>query len=536
MSLPKATEAVCGSLVTLLGFGAIAGRALPSTNLGGVASSLAPIQLGPAIGFLLGGLALLGIARCRPRFAVGCAVLSAISGIAFLIGHGQIPPVAALGFLTLSTGLVLAESLPADGKGPALGIAGLLTVATGFASGVNALSGTCDPFDWQSTTCICLQTGVGFSLLGIGIAVAGLRLTRLGPREAVWLPIGVGVSLLVYRAGLWHVVHAGRHIHADAVAAIAVTRAIGAAVVLGLLVRLSLRTMLQREALRTANRKLESEIAHRKQAEEKAQEANRIKSTFLANVSHEIRTPMNGILGMVALALDSTSEGERRDCLDAAKESAEGLLVVINDILDFSKIEAGKLNLEPVDFSLRENLAQTLKPLTLSAEQKGLYLRCHVETDVSDAVVGDPVRLRQILINLVGNAIKFTTSGGVTVSVQNDSQEAGQTVIHFTVQDTGIGIPSERQKEIFASFTQGDDSTTRKYGGSGLGLTISRQLTAMFGGRIWVESEHGKGSTFHFTARFGVEESFDRDRMRKQITGMSVTGLPPGFATSTSEP
>jgi signal transduction histidine kinase len=499
MTLPKSTEVICGTLVALLGSATLAGCAT---------HSLFPIQIAmqcsTAICFVLSGLALLGIARRWPRLTIVCAVLAAVLPVFSVFGQDRMEPMVAFGFLALSAGLILAKTLPAGGRPPALTLTGLLIVAFGITCGINALSGTCGPFGWHSSTCVFVGASAALCLLGIGIAVAGLRLIRLGPREAVWLPVGVGVSLALYRAGFWHAVHAGQNVNADAIAAIAVTRGILACIILAFFVRLSLRTLLQREALRTANQRLEDEMVQRKLAEEKAREANRIKGAFLANVSHEIRTPMNGILGMIALALDSTSDNERRDCLDAAKGSAEGLLVVINDILDFSKIEAGKLTLEPVDFSLRENLAQTLKPLTLSAEQKGLYLRCHVDTDVSDAVVGDPVRLRQILINLVGNAIKFTTSGGVTVSVQNDSQEAGQTVIHFTVQDTGIGIPSERQKEIFASFTQGDDSTTRKYGGTGLGLTISRQLTAMFGGRIWVESEPGKGSSFHFTVCLGV--------------------------------
>jgi len=180
------------------------------------------------------------------------------------------------------------------------------------------------------------------------------------------------------------------------------------------------------------------------------------------------------------------------------------LLTVINDILDFSKIEAGKLNLETVNFSLRESLAQTMKALTLRAQQKGLDLVLHVDSQVVDLVSGDPVRLRQIVVNLVGNAVKFTSSGSVTLSVQRESQDGAQMLVRFTVKDTGIGIPAERHKEIFSSFTQADSSTTRKYGGTGLGLAISRRLTEMLGGRIWVESEPGKGSSFHFTAQLGV--------------------------------
>ena len=213
---------------------------------------------------------------------------------------------------------------------------------------------------------------------------------------------------------------------------------------------------------------------------------------------------MNGILGMVALTLDTTLDADQRDCLETAKASGEGLLTLINDILDFSKIEAGKLDLENVTFGLRESLAKTIKTLRRPAQEKGLDLALHVDSQVVDLVAGDPVRLRQIIVNLIGNAIKFTDSGGVTLSVRQEFQDIEYLMLRFSVTDTGIGIPIEMQKEIFSSFTQADNSITRKYGGTGLGLTISRRLVELLGGRIWVESEPGIGSSFHFTARLGI--------------------------------
>jgi signal transduction histidine kinase/ActR/RegA family two-component response regulator len=285
------------------------------------------------------------------------------------------------------------------------------------------------------------------------------------------------------------------------------------------------RTERENAIVQRQNREIEELLKESRQT-------NRLKSEFLANMSHEIRTPMNGVIGMTDLALSTELTPEQREYLDMARLSAHSLLELLNDILDFSKLEAGRFDLNPIEFSLRQCTNDTGKMVRLAIEKRGIGFQVRIDDAIPDRLIGDPHRLRQVLMNLLGNAIKFTAAGEIELTVTTASVDASDLMLEFAVRDTGIGIPASKQQIVFEAFRQADGSTTRKYGGTGLGLAICSRLVEMMGGRIWVNSAEDQGSTFHFTAKFirssaaaiGEIQPTDTLSLQNMLTAVGTSG------------
>ena len=429
-------------------------------------------------------------------------------------------PATALCLLALATVFVLSSTGMFVRRPALLGVTGLLITAVGATCSLSILTGRDDAFAWGDMTRVAFSTAAGLLLLGIGAVCVAWSRIDFAAGEPAWVPIGAGLFLATLRAGVWQAFSfpSGMNFVSD----LTLFGVVFSAIVFGIFIHLLLKARLQRGALLAVNLRLETEMVERRRAEEEAHAANRAKGQFLAHMSHEIRTPINGVLGMTELVLDTDLNVDQRELLETARSSAGALVTIVNDILDFSKIEAGRLDLNPVSFRVRDAVGRIVKLLANQAEKKGVELLCDIRPEVPEEIQADPTRLSQVITNLVGNAVKFTSTGEIELRVDVDSFDPDGALLHISVRDTGIGVPADKLSSIFDPFIQADGSTTRRFGGTGLGLTVSRRLVEMMGGRIWVDSQPGQGSCFHFTCRVRTVRAETASEPAARLAGLSV--------------